>query len=61
MTRPDSAPAASTRASTGASTPAGASASSPRAGGILSGLKVLDVAHAYSAALTAALLADLGA
>ncbi|MEO8296409.1 MAG: CoA transferase [Burkholderiales bacterium] len=29
--------------------------------GILSGLKVLDVAHAYSAALSAALLADLGA
>ncbi len=29
--------------------------------GILSGVKVLDVAHAYSAALSAALLADLGA
>ena len=29
--------------------------------GILSGVKVLDVAHAYSAALSGALLADLGA
>ncbi len=29
--------------------------------GILTGLKVLDVAHAYSAALTASMLADLGA
>jgi crotonobetainyl-CoA:carnitine CoA-transferase CaiB-like acyl-CoA transferase len=29
--------------------------------GVLSGVKVLDVAHAYSAALSASLLADLGA
>lgn len=29
--------------------------------GVLDGVKVLDVAHAYSAALTASLLADLGA
>lgn len=32
-----------------------------RSKGILSGIKVLDVAHAYSAALSGALLADLGA